>query len=170
MVKRLLITAGMAALIGLLSTQVFAQANATVGGTVSDSSGAFIPGVELTATNVNTGIVMTVVSNEAGSYQFASLQPGSYKISAALPGFQTQTYENVQLSQTQQVRLNFKLEVASQAQAVQLTTTAGTVFAGKTGSVGPGVCGAQVGLPLVFRENIGLAVKAPWGPAARGNK
>src|SRR5262245_25500969 len=98
MVKKLFLASGMAVVIAFLSIQVFAQANAVVGGTVSDTSGAFIPGVELTATNVNTGIVMTVISNEAGSYQFASLQPGSYKISAALPGFQTQTYDNVQLS------------------------------------------------------------------------
>ena len=48
--------------------------NATLGGTISDASGALIPGVTITATNTQTGIVTTVVSNEAGAYQFASLQ------------------------------------------------------------------------------------------------
>jgi hypothetical protein len=51
--------------------------SATVGGTVQDSTGAFIPGVTVTATNNGTGIVTTVVSNEAGAYQFASLQTGT---------------------------------------------------------------------------------------------
>jgi hypothetical protein len=51
--------------------------SATVGGTVQDSTGAFIPGVTITATNSATGIVTTVVSNEAGAYQFASLQTGT---------------------------------------------------------------------------------------------
>src|SRR5262245_31927097 len=54
--------------------------NATVGGTVQDPTGAFIPGVNVTATNTGTGITTTVVTNEAGAYQLASLQPGTYEI------------------------------------------------------------------------------------------
>lgn len=46
---------------------VFAQVNATVGGTASDATGPLIPGVEVTATNINTGIVTTVLTNEAGT-------------------------------------------------------------------------------------------------------
>ena len=72
-------------------TSAFGQtANATLGGTVSDTTGALIPGMTITATNTETGIVNTVLTNEAGVYQFASLQPGTYKITAELPGFQTQ--------------------------------------------------------------------------------
>ena len=79
----------MVALSLLLSLNAFSQStNATVGGTVQDATGAFIPGVSVTATNKGTGIVTTVVTNEAGAYQFASLQPGSYEIKAELPGFQ----------------------------------------------------------------------------------
>src|SRR2546430_1847394 len=67
----------------LLSTLAFGQtSNATLGGTVSDASGALIPGVMITATNTQTGIVTTVISNETGAYQFASLQTGAYKVSA----------------------------------------------------------------------------------------
>src|SRR5262245_8950681 len=83
--------------------------NATLGGTVSDSSGALIPGVTITASNTATGIVTTVISNEAGAYQFASLQTGSYRVSAELSGFQTQSY-NVTLGVSQQARLNFTLQ------------------------------------------------------------
>jgi hypothetical protein len=56
-----------------LSTEVFAQLNATVGGRVADASGALIPGVEVTARNINTGIVATRISNESGTYEFPSL-------------------------------------------------------------------------------------------------
>jgi hypothetical protein len=50
-----------------LSTPIFAQtSNATVGGTVSDTTSALIPGVTITATHVATRIVTTVISNEAG--------------------------------------------------------------------------------------------------------
>ncbi|MBI4471398.1 MAG: carboxypeptidase regulatory-like domain-containing protein, partial [Acidobacteria bacterium] len=76
---------------------MFGQVNATVGGTVSDASGALIPGVDITATNVNTGIAANRFTNESGNYEFPSLQPGIYTVSAVLPGFQTQTFNNVQL-------------------------------------------------------------------------
>src|SRR5438874_12914765 len=121
----------------LLSISAFAQtSNATLGGTVSDSTGAFIPGVSLTATNIQTGIVSTVITNEAGVYQFASLQPGRYKVSAELSGFQTQTYNDVALGLSQQVRLNFSLQVGGVAQSVEVTVAADTLIATTSSSVG----------------------------------
>jgi hypothetical protein len=94
--------------------QAFGQSsNASVGGIVSDPSGANIPGVTIKATNQATGIVTTVISNDAGAYNLASLLPGTYKISAELPGFQTQTVSDVQLGNAAQVRLNFKMVVAN---------------------------------------------------------
>src|SRR5436190_11225108 len=103
-----------------LATEVFAQ-NASVTGSVSDSAGALIPGVEVTATNVNTGIVATMISNETGAYNFASLQPGTYKLSASLPGFQTMTFNDIRLSQDQQVRFNFELKVGQISTVVDVT-------------------------------------------------
>src|ERR1700704_1454776 len=121
----------------LLSTLTFAQTtNATLGGTVSDASGALIPGVMITATNTQTGIVTTVISNETGAYQFASLQTGTYKVSAELAGFQTQTYNNVALGVSQQVRLNFSLQVGGVAQNVEVTIAADTLIATTSASVG----------------------------------
>src|SRR5438093_8336909 len=108
---------------------LFQSTNATVGGTVQDATGAFIPGVMITATNTGTGIVTTVISNEAGAYQFASLQTGAYKVSAELPGFQTAIYSNVTLGVSQQVRLNFTLQVGTVAQAVEVTVAADTLLA-----------------------------------------
>src|SRR5262245_37068585 len=120
----------------LLPVAVMAQVNATVSGTVSDATGALIPGVEVTATNVNTGIMTVQVSNETGSYLFASLQPGAYRVSAALTGFQTQTFQNVQLSQGQQVRLNFDMQVAGVGSLVEVTTDADAALATTSASVG----------------------------------
>src|SRR2546422_6216961 len=118
-------------------THTFAQtSNATLGGTVSDSTGALIPGVNVTATNTATGIVTTVLSNEAGAYQFASLQTGTYKVTAELPAFQTAAYDNVTLGISQQVRLNFTLQVGSVAQAVEVTVAADTLIATSSSSVG----------------------------------
>src|SRR5499426_3019395 len=118
-----------------ISANALAQ-SATVGGTVSDSTGALIPGVTVTATNTQTGIVTTVVSNETGAYQFASLQTGAYKVSAELPGFQTQAYNNVVLGVSQQVRLNFNLSVGAQTQSVEVSVAADTLIATTSASVG----------------------------------
>src|SRR6201993_3105614 len=120
-----------------ITTSLIAQtSNATLGGTVSDASGALIPGVMVTATNTATGIVTSVLSNEAGAYQFASLQTGTYKVTAELPGFQTQTYNNVTLGISQQVRLNFTLQVGTQAQSVEVSVAADTLIATTSSSVG----------------------------------
>src|SRR6266581_9165820 len=147
-----------AALSLILSLEAFGQSsNATVSGTVTDSTGAVLPGVTVTSTNNGTGVVTTVVSNEAGVYNFASLLPGIYKVSAELPGFQTQTYTDVQLGNAAQVRLNFSLHVASQAQSVEVTITPDTLLATSSSSVGSVLPERQVrDLPLVSNNVLEL--------------
>lgn len=119
-----------------LSGPVFGQINAGLAGTVSDASGAFIPGVEVTAKNINTGIADTRITNETGNFVFPSLQPGTYTLSAALPGFQPAAYNNVILGQGQEVRLNFTLQVGTAQQQVEVVTNADTVLATTSASVG----------------------------------
>src|SRR6185436_2019882 len=145
-----------------LSITVFAQVNATVGGTVSDATGALIPGVEITATNVNTGIVQTRITNETGNYEFPSLQPGVYTLTANLPGFQAQTYNNVQLSQGGQVRLNFTMKVGTVATAVNVVAEADTILATTTASVGNVLPEREVrSLPVGTRNVLDLVDLVP---------
>src|SRR5262245_44489776 len=94
-------------------TALSQTSNASVGGTVSDPTGALLPGVEVTARNVGTGIANSTVTNETGTYQFPNLQTGTYQVSASLPGFRSQQLNNVVLGVSQQVRLNFTLEVGN---------------------------------------------------------
>src|SRR5436309_5826826 len=68
---------------------LWAQATAQISGTARDSSGAVLPGVEITATQTDTGIARTTVTNETGSYVLPSLPLGPYKLEAALSGFRT---------------------------------------------------------------------------------
>src|SRR5437667_1851580 len=155
-IMRRLIVWGILTLI--LSTPAFGQSTyATVSGTVADSSGAVLPGVSLTATNNATGVVTTVVSNEAGAYNFASLLPGVYKVSAELPGFQTRSYTDVQLGNAERVRLNFTLQVATQAQAVEVTITADTLLATSSSWVGAVLPENKVrDLPLISNNVLDL--------------
>src|SRR5215831_601126 len=139
----------------------FAQTNyATLGGSVADASGALIPGVTVTARNIETGIITTVVSNETGSYQFAALQPGRYKVTAELAGFRTYTYDEVALGLTQQVRLNFALQVGGQTEAIEVTAAADTFIATTPGAgygaVAGGFAGGRVTAVNVTRDGINV--------------
>ena len=136
--------------------------NATLGGTVSDASGALIPGVAITATNLSTGIVTTSLTNEAGAYNFASIQSGNYKVSAELTGFQTQTYNNVNLGVSQQVRLNFSLQVGAVAQSVEVNVAADNLIATSSSSVGSVLPDSKIkDLPLIDRNVLGLVSTQP---------
>src|SRR5215475_2813766 len=123
---------------------------ATVSGTVADPSGAVLPGVSVTATNNATGVVTTVVSNEAGAYNLTGLLPGVYTVAAELPGFQKASYTNVTLGNAQQVRLNFALQVAAAAQSVEVTVAADTLLATSSSSIGEVLSQQKVqDLPIV---------------------
>src|SRR5262249_153492 len=128
----------------------------------SDASGALIPGVTVTATNLSTGIVTTNVTNEAGAYNFASIQSGTYKVTAELPGFQTQTYNNVVLGVSQQVRLNFALQVGAITQLVEVNVPADNLIATSSSSVGSVLPDSKIrDLPLIDRNVLGLVSTQP---------
>src|ERR1700681_4350413 len=113
--KRMLAAAAVLQFCLVLSTNAFAQtSNASVGGFVQDPSGAYIPGVSVTATNTQTGIVTPVITNESGAYTIPSLLPGIYKLTAELPGFKTRVLSNVQLGANTAGRYNFTLDVGAQ--------------------------------------------------------
>jgi hypothetical protein len=141
-----------------VSTPLFSQSvNGTISGSVSDATGAVIPGVTVTATNTATGVVTTVLSNDSGVYNFASLSPGTYNVSAMLPGFQTRTFSAVQLGNAAQLRLNFEIEVAATAQAVEVTVEATNIIATSSSSVGEVLPERQIqDLPLVSNNVLDL--------------
>src|SRR5262245_533018 len=73
----------------LAGTCLLRQSTAQISGTVKDSSGAVLPGAEITATQAETGVVRNTVSNETGAFVLPNLPLGPYKLEAALPGFRT---------------------------------------------------------------------------------
>jgi protocatechuate 3,4-dioxygenase beta subunit len=78
-----------------------AQTNrATVTGTVSDSSGAAIAGVEVTAKNLGTNVPASSVTNEDGIYSIPNLFPGTYSLEFRKDSFKTVEYPSVTLEST----------------------------------------------------------------------
>src|SRR5438270_8350296 len=99
--KRIFTTAAALAAVIVFSGNAHAQSsNASVSGFVQDASQAFIPGVTVTATNTQTGVTTTTITNESGTYTILSLLPGTYRLTAELAGFKTQVISDVQLGQS----------------------------------------------------------------------
>src|SRR5207249_3270108 len=98
----------------------WAQSTATLQGTITDTQSAVMPGVSVTIRNQATGIERATVTDAAGQYVAASLQPGHYAIVAHIEGFQDQTRE-VDLSPAQTVELNLRLGVAALAENVTVS-------------------------------------------------
>src|SRR4051812_45889872 len=147
-----------AALLLSLTPAILAQStSATVSGTLYDNAGALIPGVTVTATNNATGVVTSVLSNETGTYNFGSLPPGVYKVSAQLSGFQTSTFTDVQLGNRDQVRLNFTLKVASAGSSIDVSIAADTLLSTSSSSVGEVLSEKKVqDMPLVGNNVLDL--------------
>jgi Carboxypeptidase regulatory-like domain len=67
----------------------WAQATAQLNGTVRDSSGAVLPGVTVTVTQTDTGLLRTTVTDESGAYLLTNLPTGPHRLEAALRGFRS---------------------------------------------------------------------------------
>jgi hypothetical protein len=154
----------------LFAIEAFPQViNATLSGTVSDGTGALIPGVEITATETETGVVSTALTNESGTYQFPSLQPGPYKVTASLAGFQSQIFQ-ITLGTSQQIRQNFTLQVGAVAQTVEVSVAADQLLTTQSASVGNALAQRAVAdLPIVGRNVMDIATSIMPGVLGDGH-
>ena len=91
-----------------------------VTGTVTDPSGAAVPNAAVTLSDAATGTSQKGETNAEGSYRFAFVPPGSYKVSVSAGGFQTQEHTGIAVSAGQPATLNLQLAIASSAQTVNV--------------------------------------------------
>ena len=97
---------------------------ATLSGTVTDTSGAVIPGVMIAIKNRATGVVRNVSSDEAGFYSAPNLLAGGYDVTASAAGFSTVTQSNITLTVGAQQQLNISMRVGETAQVIEVTSAA----------------------------------------------
>ena len=112
-----LLTFAVVSVLSVTPTTVAAQTvTGTIQGTVSDSSGAVLPGATVTIRNVETGAQRTVVTNEAGFYTAPFIQIGRYTLTTTLSGFGTVTRENIDvgLNATRVVDVSLEPRVSSE--------------------------------------------------------
>jgi hypothetical protein len=101
-----------------------AQYNASIEGTVSDSSGAAVPGATMRVTNQATGVSQQVTSGADGFYRASALPPGKYSVTASFTGFKTQTTHDVNVSAETVKGVNITLQPGEVKEIV--TVSAGT--------------------------------------------
>jgi hypothetical protein len=81
----------------LFAASAFAQSSTSLRGHITDASGAVIPQADVRLTHVSTGTSRSGKSNSEGLYEFPQLQPGTYSLTVAAPGFATSERTNLEL-------------------------------------------------------------------------
>ena len=130
--------AGIAAVISLClvfcATGLHAQGYGTISGTVSDPSGAVVPGANVVAMDVRSGTAMTTTSAKDGRYVFPTLLPAGYMLTIRAAGFELYSQKGIVLEADQALTVDITLKVGAQTQTVsvsadasQVDTTTGTL-------------------------------------------
>jgi hypothetical protein len=134
----------------------------TLVGTVNDTSGALIPGVTITITEVRTNVTRSAVTNESGNYTFSSLQDGLYRVEAELEGFRKFVREGVQVAVNTTVRVDIPLEVGQLAEAVTVTAETPALQTDRTDTGRIIESRTVTEMPLAFNRNFqGILVTVP---------
>jgi hypothetical protein len=137
------------------------QTTATLLGTVTDASGAAVPGVAVRATNLATAVARSTVSDQAGNYSFPYLPAGNYQLTASREGFQLQQVDSVTLQVDQTARVDFAMKIGSISETVSVSASA-ALLQTENASVGTVIdSGKIVDLPLNGRNFIQLAQLIP---------
>jgi hypothetical protein len=141
---------------------LFAQIDrASLNGTVTDPSGAVIPGVRVSAVSLETGNGREVVTNQQGIYVIPALPVGGYTIVFSRDGFETVRNEGVVVRVGQMLTLDARMKVATQATTVDVKSTAPLLDRNSAEMAGV-VGGAAIeGLPVNGRNWANLLVLAP---------
>jgi hypothetical protein len=90
-------------------------------GTVTDNTGAIVPGAQVTLTATDTGFTLQQKSNGSGNYTFSPIKIGNYSVSASAPGFQTTSRQNVHVDVQQRLQVSLALTPGQVSQTVTVT-------------------------------------------------
>jgi hypothetical protein len=108
----------------LVPVSGFAQSSGTIRGVVKDPSGAVLPGVNVSVTNIATQQKTETISTETGTYSFAFLPPGDYNLTAVLPGFSAFNREKIHVEVAGALVLDIGLQVEGRSENVSVMEAA----------------------------------------------
>ena len=130
-------------------------------GAVTDPSKAAIPRATVVATDNATGVAVTVLTSDHGDYVITPLNPGTYRVTVTLDGFQTAIVETVAVQVGQSTRADVQLTIGSLTEST-IVTTGTPLLDSESGTLGHVVTNTQiVNLPLNGRSFYELARLTP---------
>ncbi|HET9373096.1 MAG TPA: carboxypeptidase-like regulatory domain-containing protein, partial [Vicinamibacterales bacterium] len=129
MLRGVLLTAG---ILACSAGPAFAQANGSIFGKVTDSSGGVLPGVTVTVTGATLQAPLTTVTQASGAYQFPLVPIGRYTVSFELASFKKATRQNVVIETGFNAEINQQLEVGRLSEEMTVTAATPVVDTKKT--------------------------------------
>ncbi|HVT27360.1 MAG TPA: carboxypeptidase-like regulatory domain-containing protein, partial [Lacipirellulaceae bacterium] len=144
-------------LVFLAITGVRAQETADIVGTVTDASGAVLPGATITLTNTGTSVSRTTQTSGTGDYIFNLLQVGTYSVKVEMKGFKTFTAPGIAIAAGDRARVDAKMAVGDVTQTVEVSGSVAPALQTDTSTIGSLVPSESVeDLPLNQRNIIKL--------------
>jgi carboxypeptidase family protein/TonB-dependent receptor-like protein len=135
---------------------------AQVTGTVTDSTGAAVPDVIVTATGVDTGVARTTQTTGTGAYTIPDLVPANYNIIVIKPGFKIVQFNNVSLTIDQRLTIDVKLEVSAVQQTIEVSGEVIAPIDAEDAQISNVVNSTEMkALPLILRDPYQLILLSP---------
>src|SRR5580704_2325384 len=156
----------------LFAISTFAQYRAGIQGSALDPQGNTISGATVTLTNKETSRTQTVITDANGVYNFLSLAPGRYSLSAKATGFKQQTLADVTVAAEQIQSVNISLEIGDVSQSVTVSADSTPLIDTETGQISGTLTSTEVqNLPSLGRDPFQLLRLAPgvFGDSAHSN-
>jgi len=109
-------------LLGFSAPVVGQAVDATLLGTVTDSSGGVVVGAQVTITEMNTGVARSAGTNDSGNYEFPTLPPGVYQVTVKHPGFRQEVRPGVELRVNSAARVDLQLHPGETTETLVVTS------------------------------------------------
>jgi hypothetical protein len=152
----------LAFVLGFLATSAHAiDVNARIKGTVTDPSGAVVPGASVTATNIATGVHYPTKTSSSGDYLFPQLPVGTYTVTVSMPGFKKFEATGIILDIDQEYVEAVKLEVGNTTETLEVAADAVQVNTTDMQLSNVVNSSQMVELPLIGRNFTGLELISP---------
>jgi hypothetical protein len=149
-------------LAALTAVSAHAQFRASIQGTVSDPSGAIIPGATVTLTDLQTNQVLKTTSNASGVYTFNALAPDHYSLVVERQGFEKKVLSDITIIPDQANSVNVQMQVGAAAQTVTVSAATTPLLDTETATIGGTISSNEIQhLPSFGRDTFQLAQLAP---------
>jgi hypothetical protein len=156
--------------IAMLATVAHAQFRASITGTVTDTSGAVVPGATLTLTDNGTNAKQVRTSDNNGFYSFNALPPDHFTLDVTKDGFQARQFADLQLNAEQANSINVQLTVGTKAETVTVSGSAEAALDTDTPNLGQSISEREIQHMPVYQRDVTSLIQLAPGVLADGAK